>query len=153
MNTMLKTNKASRPISHASRWLVACGLQLAAILIFCNFAIAQAFFPPVTINLNLPQYQRLKLDGGYQYVDDAGMKGVILYRVDENNYIAYERLCSVEDQPPVVVDGSSLFMNGCGSTYSFSDGYPTGGTSFRPLLKYRTSLTRQTLVITDEVVF
>ncbi|MFN6087459.1 MAG: hypothetical protein ACK47E_01795 [Cyclobacteriaceae bacterium] len=139
-----------------SKQLAACGLWFAAftVLIFVHNSVnAQASFPPVSINLNYPQYQRLRLDGGYQYVDDVGMRGVILYRLDETTYIAYERLCSMEDDAIVTVDGSGLFMKGCQSTYDFSDGRPSGGPAFRPLLRYRTSLTGQTLVITDEIVY
>jgi hypothetical protein len=128
---------------------------LLVVLVFTTSfqSNAQASFPPVTINLSYPQYQRLKLDGGYQYIDDGGMQGIILYRQDESTYIAYERLCSLDDEPPVSVDGSSLFMKGCNSTYSFSDGFPTGGPATRPLMKYRTSLTGTTLVITDEMAY
>ena len=125
---------------------------MLAILLLPQFSAAQTSFPPVTINLSYPQYQRLKLDGGHQYIEDVGMQGIILYRADENTYIAFERLCSSQGEP-VSVDGSGLFMKGCDSTFSFSDGYPTGGPATRPLLKYRTNLTGQTLVITDELVY
>lgn len=123
------------------------------ILLLPQFSAAQATFAPININLNYPQYQRLKLDGGYQYIEEAGLQGIILYRINETTYIAYERLCSLEDGPPVSVDGSGLFMKGCDSTFSFSDGYPMSGPSTRPLMKYRTTLTGQTLVITDEVAY
>ena len=135
---------------------LATGLRLAAFIIVVLTAAsaqAQVSFPPININLNFPQYQRLKLDGGYEYVNDGGMSGIILYRESETNYIAYERRCSVGDDSPVMVDGSGLFMKGCGSTFSFSDGYPTSGPARQPLLKYRTSLDGTTLTITDEVVY
>jgi hypothetical protein len=128
-------------------------ITVAVMLFFASDMQAQASFAPININLSYPQYQRLRLDGGYQYIDDGGMKGIILYRQDESTYIAYERLCSLDDEPPVSVDGSGLFMKGCGSTYSFSDGYPTGGPATRPLMKYRTSLTGNMLVITDEMAY
>lgn len=136
--------------------LAACGLWLAAFLALFSVshsASAQASFPPININLQYPQFQRLKLDGGYVYLNEGGMSGIILYRESETNYIAYERRCSVDDDAPVMVDGSGLFMKGCGSTFSFSDGYPTGGPVRNPLLKYRTSLDGTKLTITDEVVF
>jgi hypothetical protein len=136
-------------------WLSTFSFRLLAVLALAiSFqSNAQVSFPPVTINLNYPQYQRLKLDGGYQYIDDAGLQGVILYRETETTYIAFERKCSINDDAPVSVDGSGLFMKGCNATYSLSDGYPTSGTTTQPLLKYRTSLTGQILVITDEVVY
>lgn len=156
MNTMFDGNMATGHKPQASGWLVTCSLRLAAFLFFITIGLsakAQASFPPININLNFPQYQRLKLDGGYVYVDDGGMSGIILYRESETNYIAYERRCSVDDDTPVTVDGSGLFMNGCGSTFGFSDGYPTSGPARQPLLKYRTSLSGTTLTITDEVVY
>ncbi len=153
----------TKGVIQRSNRLVACpkgllrsGLQLVVFIILISLhhsATAQISFPPVTINLNYPQYQSLKLDGGFMYINDAGIQGVILYRVTETTYIAFERKCSINDDAPVSVDGSSLFMRGCNATYSFSDGYPTSGQATQPLLKYRTSLTGQTLVITDEVVF
>jgi hypothetical protein len=162
MNTRNKMTSGLRPHAsgctslQGSKRLTACGLQLVALLLFMAITentYAQASFPPVTINLNFPQYQRLKLDGGYEYISDVGIQGIILYRESENKYIAYERTCSVNDDAPVTVDGSGLFMKGCNSTFSFSDGYPTSGTVRQPLLKYRTSLNGQSLTITDEVVF
>lgn len=139
---------------NSTKLSITCGFMFLAVMIFsAPDTQAQASFAPININLSYPQYQRLKLDGGYQYIDDGGMQGIILYRQDENTYIAYERLCSLDDEPPVSVDGSGLFMKGCNSTYSFSDGYPTGGPATRPLMKYRTSLTGTTLVITDEMAF
>ncbi|NOS55893.1 MAG: hypothetical protein HOP37_06505 [Cyclobacteriaceae bacterium] len=157
---MITQNKLvpNTPISGGlnAKWVAACSLRFAAIVLFIAMfdnSYAQASFPPVTINLNYPQYQRLRLDGGYQYVDDVGMRGVIIYRLDVTTYIAYERLCSFEDDAIVSVDGSGLFMKGCQSTYDFSDGRPSGGSAFRPLLRYRTSLTGNSLVITDEIVY
>lgn len=143
-------SRGSSPYS----FLCARGLWLIAfLLIFGLSAYAQASFPPIQINLNYPQYQKLKLDGGYQYIQDAGLSGIILYRESEEKYIAFERRCSVDDDMPVVVDGSGLFMKGCESTFSFSDGYPTSGPVRNPLLKYRVSLNGHNLTITDEVVF
>jgi hypothetical protein len=144
----------ARNLMQRSNRLVACGLQLVAFITLISLhptATAQTSFPPVTINLSYPQNQSLKLDGGFMYINDAGIQGVILYRVNETTYVAFERKCSINDDAPVIVDGSSLFMKGCNATYSFSDGYPTSGQTTQPLLKYRTSLTGQTLVITDEV--
>jgi hypothetical protein len=146
----------TKGVIQRSNKLVACGLQLVALITLISLhstATAQTSFPPVTINLSYPQYQSLKLDGGFMYINDAGIQGVILYRVNETTYIAFERKCSINDDVPVSVDGSSLFMKGCNATYSLSDGYPTSGQTTQPLLKYRTSLTGQTLVITDEVAY
>ncbi|MFM7488268.1 MAG: hypothetical protein ACKO13_15255 [Cytophagales bacterium] len=136
-----------------SKHLVLAFFVLVILFFEAQELAAQASFPPININLQYPQFQRLKLDGGYVYVNEGGMSGIILYRESETNYIAYERRCSVEDDAPVIVDGSGLFMKGCDSTFSFSDGYPTSGSVRNPLLKYRVSLDGIKLIITDEIVY
>ncbi len=128
-----------------------------ALLIGSYQAYSQAVFPEVTINLSYPQYQRLKLDGGYVYIEGAGLRGIILYRSGENAYIAYERACPhhpEESCAVVQVDGSSLFMvdHCCKSTFNFSDGQPTGGPAQRALLQYRIEITGAVLKISDEII-
>src|SRR6267142_1476183 len=89
-------------------WVAACALALVS-----HQAYSQAAFPTVTVNLNYPQYQRLKLDGGFVYIEGAGLRGIILYSAGENAYIAYERACPHHPEAScavVQVDGSSLFM-------------------------------------------
>ena len=118
---------------------------------------SQAAFPSVTVTLSYPQYQRLRLDGGYVYIEGAGLRGIILYRAGENAYIAYERACPhhpEESCAVVQVDGSSLYMvdHCCKSTFNFSDGQPTGGPAQRPLLQYRIEITGTTLKISDEII-
>jgi len=127
-----------------------------ALLIASYQAYSQAAFPPVTVNLSYPQYQRLRMDGGYVYIEGAGMRGIILYREGENSFRAYERACPhhPEEDCTVQVDGSSLFMvdRCCKSTFNFSDGQPTGGPAQRPLLQYRIEITGTTLKISDEII-
>lgn len=133
-------------------WLV-----LSAVLVTSYQAFSQAAFPSVTVNISYPQYQRLKLDGGYVYIEGAGLRGIILYKAGENAYIAYERACPhhpEESCAVVQVDLSSLFMvdHCCKSTFNFSDGQPTGGPATRPLLQYRIEITGNNLKITDEII-
>jgi nitrite reductase/ring-hydroxylating ferredoxin subunit len=133
-------------------------LMLAFALAIASYqTYAQAAFPTVTVNLSYPQYQRLKMDGGYVYIEGAGLRGIILYREGENSFRAYERACPhhpEEDCALVQVDGSSLYMvdRCCKSTFNFSDGQPTGGPAQRPLFQYRIELTGTTLKISDEII-
>src|SRR5579872_2247404 len=128
-------------------WVTAC------VLMFATYeSYSQAAFPTVTINLSYPQYQRLKLDGGYVYIEGAGLRGIILYRAGENAYIAYERACPhhpEESCAVVQVDLSSLYMvdHCCKSSFNFSDGQPTGGPAQRALLQYRIEISGNTLKI------
>ncbi len=119
---------------------------------------SQAAFPTVIVNsLNYPQYQRLKLDGGFVYIEGAGLRGIILYRATENSYLAYERACPHHPEEScaiVQVDGSTLFMvdHCCKSSFSFSDGQPTGGPAQRALFRYSAELSGTTIKITDEII-
>lgn len=118
---------------------------------------AQAAFSEITVNLNYPQYQSLKLDGGYKYIDGGGLRGIILYRASENSYLAYERACPYHAGAAcalVQVDGSTLFMidRCCNSSYNFSDGQPTGGPATRALIQYRVELNGTILKISDEII-
>ncbi|HEY0655291.1 MAG TPA: hypothetical protein VGD65_19290 [Chryseosolibacter sp.] len=112
-------------------------------------------FGTIYINLNLPEYARLKTDGGYHYYDDAGVKGLIIYRKDASNYLVYERNCSYrpnEACATVNVHVSTLFMEDpcCGSVFDLATGNPTGGPAWRPLRRYYSAASGMNLTITDE---
>ena len=135
-----------------TRWLVAWVITMAWYQTY-----SQGAFPAVIVNLNYPQYQRLKMDGGYVYIEDGGLRGIILYRASEGSYIAFERACPYHPEATcaqVQVDGSSLFMieRCCNSSFGFSDGQPTSGPAQRPLIQYRIDITGTTLKISDEIV-
>ena len=114
-------------------------------------------FDVVNLNLNLPEYINLKMEGSYIYLDDPGVRGIIVYHQTGSNYFAYERNCSFQPNSAcatVEVHASTLFMfcPCCSSNFDFDTGYPTGGAAWRPLRRYETSLNGSTLTITDEVV-
>jgi len=46
-----------------------------------------------SINLNLPLYNNLKFTGGSILLTDFGHKGIILYNLNNNNYLAWEASC------------------------------------------------------------
>ena len=133
------------------KWVLACVLAIG----FCR-GYSQAAFPTIFVNLNYPQYQRLKLDGGFVYIE-GGLHGIILYRASENSYIAYERACPHHPEEAcavVQVDGSTLFMvdHCCKSTFNFPEGQPTGGPAQRSLYRYQIEPSGATLKITDEII-
>jgi hypothetical protein len=125
-------------------------------------AIPYQPFGEVHINLNLPEYQSLRTDGGWKYLDkvsglSVGVRGIILYRLNASTYIAYERNCSFHPNDAcatVEVHSSNLYMQDtcCGSMFSLTTGSPTGGAAWRPLRKYETLLTSSELTITDTIV-
>lgn len=133
-------------------------LIIAFALVTASYQVySQAAFPTITVNLSYPQYQRLRTDGGYAYIEGGGLRGIILYREGENSFRAYERACPhhpEESCAVVQVDMSSLYMidRCCKSTFNFSDGQPTGGPAQRQLLQYRIEITGTTLKISDEII-
>jgi len=111
-------------------------------------------FDPIVINLSLPAYVSLATDGGYVYVNDGGVRGIILYRKTSSTYLAFERNCSFQPNDAcATINAQILDMkdNCCGSTFNYS-GNPTGGMAWRPLQQYKTSLSGNTLTITDTVL-
>lgn len=119
--------------------------------------IPPATFSPIYINLNLPAYNSLRSVGGYSYIDDGGVRGIIVYHESQFKYISYERNCSYHPNDAcatVNVDASLLFMVDpcCGSQFAFATGMPAGGVAWRPLRKYETLLSGSDLTITDTVV-
>jgi len=133
-------------------------LIMAFALVTASYQVySQAAFPTITVNLSYPQYQRLRTDGGYAYIEGGGLRGIILYREGENSFRAYERACPhhpEESCAVVQVDMSSLYMidRCCKSTFNFSDGQPTCGPAQRQLLQYRIEITGTTLKISDEII-
>lgn len=114
-------------------------------------------FPDFEANLSAPEYQSLMVNGGFKEINSIGVRGVIVYREDALTYRVFERNCSYrpnEACATVNVHSSLLFMVDpcCNSSFSFTDGSPTGGIAWRPLRRYSASLSGSMLTITDEIV-
>ncbi|HEX5170054.1 MAG TPA: hypothetical protein VFW11_12840 [Cyclobacteriaceae bacterium] len=113
-------------------------------------------FADIVINLNLPQYNALFVDGGFVTIG-GGVRGIIIYRLNPSSYLAFERNCSFHPNDAcatVDIDISGFYMIDpcCGSTFSLTTGMPIGGIAWRPLRQYKTSLSFSELTITDEVL-
>jgi len=118
--------------------------------------IPQIPFNDIVINISLPEYAPLRVNTGFAEIN-GGVRGIILYRRDQNNIIAYERNCSFQPNnacATVNVHPSTLFMTDpcCSSNFSFENGLPTSGLAWRPLNRYRTIFDGFTLTVTDEVL-
>jgi len=78
---------------------------------------------------------------GHRYYDYEGYRGVVIYRIDQLNFNAFERCCPYdpqEDCAQVEVDGSGILLidSCCMSTYNILDGMPLSGPSNIPLKQY-----------------
>ena len=137
--------------------LLACILILGCQPDLTDDEIPYQPFDVININLNLPAYNALRTDGGSMAINEGGVRGIIIYRQNISNYVAYERNCSFEPNSAcatVDIDVSTLFMicSCCSSTFDFSTGIPLGGIAWRPLRKYETSVNGSFLIITDQIV-
>ncbi len=131
--------------------------QLSCSNEFVDGEIPPAAFDDIFINLDLPQYTDLTIDGGYILLNQ-GVRGIILYRVNASQYNAFERNCSYEPNAAcatVEVHSSGLFLDDpcCGSSFSLQDGTPTGGPARVSLRRYRIERSVRNLTITDEPIF
>jgi len=45
------------------------------------------------ISLNNPQYINLQVPGGWAYVDNSGIKGLIVYNINGSDFRAFDRAC------------------------------------------------------------
>ena len=114
-------------------------------------------FNDVVINLSLPSFSKLRLDGGIYPIDNIGVRGVFVYRVNATTFHAYERNCSYHPNDAgstVNIHSSNLFFTdpSCNSNFNFEEGNPTGGPAWRPLRRYHTDVTGTTLTITSDII-
>jgi nitrite reductase/ring-hydroxylating ferredoxin subunit len=80
---------------------------------------------------------------GWKYYNEEGYRGVIVYRLDQDNFYAYERTCPYDAQKDcarVEVTNSGVLMvdSCCMSYYSILDGMPVAGPTTSPLKQYFT---------------
>jgi len=116
-------------------------------------------FPALVLQLNLPEYNSLRTDGGTLMLPPSkgGVQGFIVYRISADHFKAYERNCSYHPNDACVtvnVDPSNLYMTDpcCNSNFKFTDGTPIGGPAWRPLRQYHATVSGSTLTITDTIV-
>lgn len=123
---------------------------LASLLIFLmscgkdNNNPNQPIIPNVPVNFYIqPNTIDFIAAGSWRSYDTEGYKGVFIYRLDQNNFIAYEKACPYDpDQECGVVDidpnSFTLVDTCCLSRFNIVDGMPVDGPSTLPLLQYLT---------------
>ena len=97
----------------------------------------------IYINIQDPQYQNLSGLGSWAYIE-GGSKGIIIFNVDNENYLAYERHCPYDPEnicSTVSVDETNLYAvdTCCKSRYQLLDGVAIDGPGSLPLKAYNTS--------------
>ena len=102
--------------------------------------------PYVLVNLNVFP-NGIDSDLGvslYKYFPKVGYRGIVVYRMSSNQFMAYDRACTFDSQNStaiVAVDPSGLIAvcPVCGSKFLLIDGYPYQGPAKNPLLQYHTA--------------
>ncbi len=122
---------------------------LPAILVFffvvsCRKDNQKPEIPYVVVNIQLyPNTLDYIPVSGWVYVT-GGYRGLIVYRMTDNDFMAYERTCPYDpdkDCARVEVESSNITAvdSCCGSQYILTDGSPIRGPSGYSLQQYRTS--------------
>ncbi len=108
----------------------------------------------ITIFPSNPQYIKLNAINGWQYIN-GGVSGIIVYRKDLNEFMAYERLSPYLplSKPCIIkVDQSNnvVIEDSCsGSKFLITDGSVIQGPANQSLKKYATLWDGNTLSITN----
>jgi hypothetical protein len=96
----------------------------------------------VSLNLDISStiYIELNSVGGWVNIT-GGYKGIIVYRVTMDEFVAFERCCSYDpdvEAARVVVDTSGLTLTDavCGSRFLILDGSVVNGPATQPLKQY-----------------
>ena len=105
----------------------------------------RAFYPPVDeyINITLPSHNALAVPGGWSYVN-GGLKGIIVYRQSNEDFVAYDRNCTFNEvnscgMAVVKTDNVTIECACDGSEYSIFDGSVINSPAELPLKAYNTS--------------
>ncbi len=107
-------------------------IVLTLIILSCekNDDNDNPFIPDVRfekiININLPSYNDLKYNGGSYYINGLGIKGVILFNLNDN-IIAWEASCPNEkpsDCSTMEIKGLQAECKCNSNLYSLANGQP-----------------------------
>jgi nitrite reductase/ring-hydroxylating ferredoxin subunit len=119
----------------------------------CNKTVEHESIPNVAVNMYLDisstMYIELSTIGGYVYVT-GGYKGIIIYRVSPEDFVAYDRGCPFDPTlacARIEMDPSGITLTDscCGSNFSVLDGSIIKGPATQPLKRYHTQFDGQML--------
>ena len=120
-------------------------LFLLLLPLFSGCRVDPSPIPHVSVDFyiypNDAMYYRLNSYGGYEYFT-GGVNGIIVYRLDEWTFFAYDRACPYDFEEHeswlcVAPDGLRMVDSLCGSTYNILDGTVLSGPSHWPARQYK----------------
>lgn len=112
-----------------------------------NCTVQKAMSVPVnfTILNGSGQFFPLTSPGGYIYVNNVGVNGILIYRINNNQFVAFERSCtqdgcnSTKARVWVQTGNTSLKDSVCGSQFSILDGSVQTAPATIALYQYHTN--------------
>lgn len=97
----------------------------------------------INIDINLPTYSTLQSIGSFAYVNQVGVKGIVIYRRSIDEFVAFDRMSTAaggDTCQPLFVDPDNLLLmkDPCtASTFSLFDGSLLTGPAEWGLRAYR----------------
>ncbi|PTB96800.1 hypothetical protein C9994_05660 [Marivirga lumbricoides] len=159
----IMVEKPERDFMSINRSILAVVILSFFCFAACKEENSEAFIdelpltPPfeVFLNLSLISNQTLQTEN-HLYLDDVGLKGVVVIKRGESDYAAFERNCPHEPERDCAIVShvnlgptGSYLECGCGESFYNDKGFPTSGPSPRKLREYRTQLSGNNLIVSD----
>ena len=127
---------------------------LSVIFFKCKDKEDRVPYAPVDIyiNLNSPEFTDLNVPGNSVMIT-GGVRGIIIYRSSEYEFIALERNCTYQPSnecarvEPLDISSPIAIDSCCGSKFLLQDGSVIKGPASLPLVQYQTSYNGSTLYI------
>lgn len=95
-----------------------------------------------SINPNSTLFIKLNVVGGWEYIT-GGYNGIIVYRLNQDEFVAFDRACPYDYKNGCRIQVESSFTTAidscCGSRFVLTDGSPFNGPAHVSLKQYKTS--------------
>lgn len=111
----------------------------------CVYSTAANLQVNFTILNGSAQFGPISIPGGYIYVSGQNPKGILIYRLNSTQFVAYERSCTHDGCNGnktlvwVQTGNTAVKDSTCGSTFNIMDGSLIQGPAIVQLYQYRTS--------------
>lgn len=106
----------------------------------------------LTLDLNLPQYNPLNFPGNSLTTSLQGIRGIVIYNIDNSQYTAFELACPntpVSDCSRMTIEGITATCPCNGNQYNIITGQITEGEGQYSMLPYRITRNGNVLEITN----
>ena len=129
-------------------------LSVSMFICACRPQEQQTVIPYIPIDVTLftsdPLFIDLSVPGGSAFLN-GGSRGIIVYRLDQDNFVAFDRHCTYDVNNPcgIVELNSDFFLQDfcCNSQFLITDGSVFSEPAQFPLQRYRTVFDGNTLRI------